>query len=179
MEFGGEVPGHAEHAHGVGTVRIHRKIEHDVGGDSQGVSDRLSERGAGGQLHDAGVVVAESELAARAEHAVRPLAPQLAAFDVHAPGHGGAKRGERHNVALGEVPSTAGDLDRFGLVGRRDDVDETNLVGVWVRTDGAYLRGDDAVEALPDPLHAFHLETEAVEHGGEFVDGQRDGNQFA
>ena len=91
--------------------------------------------GPSGQLgreqQDAGVVVAEAELARRAQHPVRPLAPHLAPADLHAVGHGGAQRGQRHEIAGGHVEGAAHDLQRLAVAGV--DVDQVDLVGVGMR----------------------------------------------
>ena len=52
-------------------------------------------------------VVAEAELAARAEHAVRPLAAHLAPADLQAVGHRRAEGGQRHEVADRHVERAA------------------------------------------------------------------------
>ena len=91
------------------------------------------------------VVVAEAELARRAQHAVRPLAPQLAPVDLHAVGHRRAERGQRHEVADGHVERAAADLQRLAVAGV--DVDELDLVGVGVRRAASSTSADDdAVE---------------------------------
>ena len=96
------------------------------------------------------VVVAEAELARRAQHAVRPLAAQLAALDLHAVGHHGAERGQRHEVADRHVERAAADLQ--GLAVAAVDVDELDPVGVGVRPQVEHPGHDDAVEALADAL---------------------------
>ena len=51
------------------------------------LADRGPERQVGVENQDAGVVVAEAELAGRAQHSVAHLAPHLAGGDLHAVGH--------------------------------------------------------------------------------------------
>ena len=85
----------------------------------------------------------------RAQHAVRPLAAQLAALDLHAVGHHRAERGQRHEVADRHVERAAADLERLAVAGV--DVDELDL---GRRRDAAAGRApaadDDAVEPLAD-----------------------------
>ena len=148
-QVGGQVAGHAAVAPGVGPVAGEVEVEHDVGESTPRASvHRDPERQAGRQDQDAAVVVAHAQLARRAEHAVRPLAPQLAAGDLQAVGHHGAERGQRHEVADGHVEGAAADLQRLAVAGV--DVDELDAVGRRVGAQGQHLGHDDAVDRLAD-----------------------------
>ena len=71
--------------HGVGSVGVDLEVVEHVGLDAERLGDRRADRQVpAGEDEDAGVVVAQAELARRAEHPVGPLAPQLPAADLHA-----------------------------------------------------------------------------------------------
>jgi hypothetical protein len=90
------------------------------------------------------VVVAQAELATRAQHPVGPLTTQLAPGDLQAVGHGGADGGQRHQIADRHVERTAADLQRLAVAGV--DVDQLDPVGVGVGTQVEHPGHDDAVE---------------------------------
>ena len=73
------------------------------------------------------MVVAEAELARRAEHPVGPDAGHLAAADLHPVGHGRADGGQGHEVASRHVERAAADLQRLAVAGVDDDL--VDLVG--------------------------------------------------
>ena len=91
------------------------------------------------------------ELARRAEHAVRPLAPQLAALDLHAVRHHRAERGQRHEVADRHVERAAADL-RAARRRRRRRRRSWILSASGCGRSVEHLRDDDAVEALADAV---------------------------
>ena len=72
--------------------------------------------------------VRELQLGGRAQHAVRPLAAQLATCDLESVWHHGAEGGERHEIADRHVERAAADLERLTVTGVH--VDELDLVGV-------------------------------------------------
>ena len=86
----------------------------------------------------------------RAQHAVGPLALQLAPADLHAVGHDRADGGQRHQVAGVHAERPATDLQ--GLAVAQVDVDQLDLVGVGVGARGEHLGHDDAVEPLADAV---------------------------
>jgi hypothetical protein len=94
------------------------------------------------------VVLAEADLAARAEHAVGPLAAQLATLDLHAARHDGAEGRQRHEIADRHVERAAADLERLAVAGV--DVDELDAVGLGVRSEGEDPGDHDAVETLAE-----------------------------
>ena len=122
------------------------------------------------QDQDAAVLVAQAELARRAEHAVRPLAPQLAPLDLQAVGHHGAERGQRHEVADRHVERAAADLQRLAVAGV--DVDELDAIGLRVAAQRQHLGHDDAVDRLADDVDLLDGEAEAAHRVGQRVDGR-------
>ena len=147
-EPGRQVACHSGHRHGVGPVRVDLQVVEDVVDDTEGGLQVSTRRGGGVEDQDALVIVAETELATGAEHAVRPLAAQLATLDLHAVAHDGAEGGQRHVIADGHVERTAADLQRLAVAGIH--VDQLDLVGVGVRSEVEHLGDDDAVEAATE-----------------------------
>src|SRR5439155_12386130 len=84
---------------GVGTVEGNLDLEHRLGGTDH-VVEGLPDRGLGaaveigGEIQDALVIVAELELARRAQHALALLAADRALLDHRAPGQRGPHGGE-------------------------------------------------------------------------------------
>ena len=97
----------------------------------------------------------------RAQHAVGPLAPQLAALDLHAAGHRGAERGQRHEVADGHVERAAADLQRpRRRRGRRRPAGSCRRRGAGA---GRAPGHDDAVEALADAVDRLDRHAEVAQ----------------
>ena len=110
----------------------------------------------------------QAHLRGRAQHAVRPLTPHLSPGDLEATRQAGADRGERHQIADGEVPRPAGDLKR--LAGAGVDVHQTDPLGVGVGPDVEHLGHHDVVEAGADLLDTFDDQAEAGEGVRQFGD---------
>jgi hypothetical protein len=125
--------------------------------------------GACCQHHDPLVVLAEGELASRADHAVRDDTLHLPALDPETARQLCSDRSERHDVADGEVPGAAHDLDRLAPAPVHDNPPDT--VGSRDRGDLEDLSEHDVVETFPDSLDPFHHEPEGVELPGQVGDG--------
>jgi hypothetical protein len=107
------------------------------------------------------VVGAEAHLAGRAQHAVGPLAPHLAAADLQAAGHGRADGGQGDQVAGRHVERPAGDLQRLAVASV--DIDQVDLVGVGVRARGEDPGHDDPAEPLADAVELLDGRAEVAE----------------
>ena len=159
IEVRGEIPCHPGHRHRVGPVRRDRQVEDHLV-QTELVAHVGAELGVGPQREDAVVVVAEPELARRAEHAVAHLAADLAPLEREAARQRRARRCVRHDHAVGDVRRAA--HDRGGAVAELD-VAELELVGVGVRPDGEDARHPHAGDLLTRRLEPFDLEAEPVE----------------
>ena len=144
-----EVPRDPLHAPGVGAVALDGDVEDRVGLDAQRREDRSS-RGdpLGAVEHEQSLVVlAEAELAARAEHPVGDDAAQRAPGDRHPVGEHRADRRERHERADVVVPRAADHLDRPNPVADRREPDPVRALD---RVDPLHLDDDDLVQPLAD-----------------------------
>ena len=160
VERGSQVAGEPGDRHGVGPVGVDLEVPEHVGDDAEGVGERGARVGRDVEDADAGVVVAQAQLAAGAEHAVGELAADLAAADLHTSRHARAHRGERHEVAHRHVERTADDLDRTVT---RVHVDQLHLVGVGVLAQGLDPPDHDAVPLGAEVGDRLDRGTEAVE----------------
>ena len=70
-------------------------------------------------------------------------------------------------------------MQRPGLIGRRDDVDEADLVGIRMSADRAHLSSDDAFEPPADVLHTFNFKAESVEQRRQLLGGRGYGDHLA
>ena len=93
----------------VAAVRGRGQLDHGVVEAEQLGRVVTRARGARGQHEDAGVVLAEAELAGRADHAVADAAVGLAGRDGEAAGQDRARQRDDDQVALGEVARAADD----------------------------------------------------------------------
>ena len=114
-ERAGELAREPAHGHGVAAVGRHRDLEHLVAQPRVGHEVR-AQRGVGGQHQDAGVVIAERQLAGRADHPLGDVAVGLARADLEPAGQHRAGQRERNPVAHGEVDRAA---DHPGRLVRR------------------------------------------------------------
>ena len=166
---GGQVAGHARHREGVGPVGGDVEVEHGVGTDAEGLGEGHARLGALRlDDEDPGVVVGQLQLRWGAEHPLRPLAPHLAAGDLHAVGQAGADGGQGNQVAGAEVERPAHDL-AVGAAVARVHLHQLHLVGVGVDGGGDHPGHDHPVEPLPHPLHALHDQPQAGEGAGQLV----------
>ena len=105
--------------------------------------------------------VAEAELDRRAEHAVRPLAADLAPADLHAVRHRRADGRQRHQIADRHVEGAA---PRSGAAARRRRRRRRSWMwsaSGWGRSASTF-GDDDAVDRLADPLDVVDREAEVV-----------------
>ena len=144
-QLGGEVAGDADVGPAVGAVARDVDVEDDVVAPAERLAVRHAERGVGRQHEDARVVVAEPELARRAEHPVGVDAEDRPAGDRAAVGHLGAERGERHDVAGREVERAAPHVALAPVAGV--DPHALHLGRVRVALGAHDARGDDAGDA--------------------------------
>ena len=162
LQPGGQVAGHARHRHCIGAVGVDLEVVEDVALDAHRVGEGHTRfRDARRQNEDPGVVAAQADLVGRAQHAVGPLAPHLAATDLEAVGHDRADGGQRNQVAGSHVEGTARDLQRLAVTGI--DVDELDLVGVGVRARRQHPSDDDAIESLAQPIELLDGHAEVAE----------------
>ncbi len=117
----GQVAGDPRNAPGIGAVALDGNVEDGVDAETERLHDRRPRlaRRLVAEDQQAGPVVGEAELLARAEHAVGGHAPQLALTDLEAPGQDGPDRRQRHPVPHLEVGGAAHDLEWFGPARRR------------------------------------------------------------
>jgi hypothetical protein len=164
-EMCGNIAGKAEMPPTVGAVAGEVDVEHHLGGQVERLPVGNTHRGAGRQDEDARVVVAEAELASRAEHALRLDAEDRARFDEPAVGHGGTGRRQRDDVAGLHVERAAPDVPLDPVAGV--DPHTVHLGGIGVALGAQHAGGDHAVDHRADGEHLLDLHTETGEHGGE------------
>ena len=164
-ELGREVTGDADVAPTVGTVPGDVGIDQHIRTQPERVAVRHAERGAGGQDGDPGVVVAESELAGRAQHAFGVDAENAAPFDRSTVRHRGAERGEGHDVVGLHVERAAPHV-AFGSVAGVD-VDALHLGRVGMLFEPHDPSRDDAVDRRTELLDRADLEAEGRQRVGD------------
>ena len=145
----GQVAGHAHHAERIGAVGQRVDLDHRVGVQAERLGDtdpRLERRG---QDEDARVVVAELQLAGRAQHAVALLTAHPARRDRHAVGHDRPDGGQRNQVAGRHVGGAAADLQSLAVT--PVDVHESDPIGVGMLTHVEHPSHHDAVRARCRP----------------------------
>ena len=124
--------------------------------------------GASAEDHQPVAVVAEAQLASRAQHPVRGDAAQFPAGDrLLGLREERADRRERHAVADIEVARAAHDLERLGT---GVDDDQADPVGTLDRTNLEDSAHDDLAQALPHVLDALDDEPEIVERSPQHVE---------
>ena len=161
-ERDGELAGHAADGHAVTAVRGHGDVEDLVA--QAGVADEVrAERGVGRQHQDAGVVIADAQLAGGADHALRHAAVGLALADLEAAGQHRAGLGQRHPVADREVGGAADDPEvalAAGLVAflGRDLAVPDRLLELGQFLDREDFGDDDAADVVAGRLDGLHLE---------------------
>jgi hypothetical protein len=159
-EAGRRVPGDADHRQGVGAVGLDGQVVDDVGA-AQRLDQRRPRPGPLGQDHDPVAVVAKAQLHRRADHAFRPLAPDLAPGDLQAAWQHRADGGQGHQLAGGHVRCAADDLAGLPVAGVHPG--QADPVGTGVGDDLQHTGHDDAVEAVAHPFHGLNHHAEVVE----------------
>ena len=136
------------------------------------IDERLEESDADDRVdevvehHESPVVVAQSQLARRAQHAVGGDAAHLATGDLEAAGQDRAHRRQRHVVAEVDVHRATHDLQR--PVAGVDD-HESNAVRALDRANLVDARDHHVLESLADVLDAFDDQAEVIEDQAQFV----------
>ena len=162
----GQLAGQPAHGHRVAAVGRHRDLEHLVTQVRVGHKVR-TERRAGRQHEDPGVIVADGQLAGRADHPLRDAAVRLARADLEPPGQHRPGQRERDPVADREVGRAADHPGR--LVGRSvelrlGDGDPAvpdrllQLQGSGQLLDREHLGDHNAADVMPDRLQRLDLE---------------------
>ena len=166
---GRQVACDAAHAEAVRTVGGHRHVEHRIA-EAEDLGEGQAQGGILRQLDDAGVLVRESHLALRDEHAVRFDAADHAALEVE-PGAGDAAAdGGEHALHAGaRVGRPADDLDPCGT--RIDDAD-LEPVGVGMGLGLDHDGSGEGGELLGTVVDALELETYVDERARELVQGR-------
>ena len=125
---------------------------------------------------DAGVVVADAELAGRADHAVRVVPVRLAGADVEPARQHAAGQDHRDQVADDEVGRAADDLLRLaGAVGPADvdRAEPDRLLEPGQLLDGRHPADHEGALHRGALVHnGLHLDAEVVQGGVEPVGGQ-------
>ena len=164
-EPGRQVACDASDAERVGPVALDVEIEQDVGRGAE----RVGQRGADGERavedHDPVGVIAELELGLGADHAVRPLAPELATTDLQSARHHGADGCQRHEIAHRHVERATADLQGIAVAGV--DRDELDPVGFGMGAEGEHLGNNDPVVARADRLDRLDDHAEVGHRLGE------------
>ena len=111
------------------------------------------------------MVVAEAELARRAEHAFGDDAADLAPLDLEVAGQRRADRRERHDHA--RLRCSGAPHTTRGRAVAEVDVGEPDAVGVGVRHDVEDPRHDDAVDLAARLVDRLDFEAELVERVGD------------
>ena len=164
---GGEVARDAVHAEAIAAVGRHLDLDNRIveaerlGGGDAGLR-------FGRQVDDAVMIVAELELAHRAEHAVALLAADLADLEVHVgAGDVAARRGEHGLHARARVGRAAHDLhdSRAGI-----DLADAQAIGVGMLHGLDHVAHDEALQGLGRIGDALDFEAEhgqRIAHFGE------------
>ncbi len=122
----------------------------------QQVDHALTGHGIGRQVHQAGMVIAQAQLARRAQHAEGFHAAQLALPDLQITRQFCTHRRQRVLAAGLDVRCTADDLQRFALPGI--DAADTQLVGIGMGIDGHDLRDQQVAQAHTGRLNRIDLQ---------------------
>ena len=153
----------ADDAHCVGPVRGDGHVEDRVV-EAEHLADVASQLGAAVEREDAVVILAEAELACRAQHAFAHDAADLALGDLEVAGEHRAHFRERHDHSGLDVGGAAHDaLLAVAVV----DVGEADLVGVGVRQHVEDARRDHAVDLGARLFDRLDLDAELVQRVGD------------
>ena len=162
-ERAGQLAREPAHGHGVAAVGCHRDLEHLVTQPRVGHEVR-AQRGVGGQHEDAGVVIAERQLAGRADHPLGDVAVGLARADLEPAGQHRAGQRERDPVADGEVSRAADHPGRFVrqalqlALGDGDPAVPDRLLQAGELLDRQHLGDHHAPDVMPGGFDRFDLE---------------------
>ena len=150
-----EVARDAAHGEAIGAVRRHLDVEHRVV-EPDDLCVGPADREAGGELDDALAVLGESELPARAQHAVRGDAAYAACLQFHAAARDDrARRREDAEHAGARIGRAAYHLD---FARPRIDGAEAQLVGIGMRLGLDYAGDPEGRQSLGAVLDRIDLE---------------------
>ena len=164
----GHLPGDTEMAPAIGQVAGHVEVVHRLGCETEGLAVRLAERGALGKDHDAGVVVAEAQLARRAQHAVALDPEDRLGLDDSPIGHRRAGCCQWNDVACLHVERATPHVSLASVAGI--DVDTVDLRCIGVPLGAHDPRRDDAGDGRADVDDLFDREAEIGHRRGDAVD---------
>ena len=128
----------------IGAVTGEVDVEHHFALQTKRLAVWQTQRRARRHDQNAAVVVAETELVRRAQHALRLDAENRTGFDDPAIGHGGAWRGERNDVVGLHVECAAPHVALDTVA--RIDPDAMHLGRVRMTLGAQHSRRDDAVD---------------------------------
>ncbi len=164
-ERGRRLPGDPADGQAVAAVRSDGDVQHIVG-EFQQPGDVGPHRGVRRQDEDAAVVVADAQLAGRADHPLAEMPVGLTGGDGETTGQYRAGQGHGHPVTDGEVERPADHLAGAGL-GHPDPHPAHVLLLGLDELDREHLADDYAGEVVPDRLDGLHLETGPDERVGD------------
>ncbi len=152
---GGHLARQADQAQGVASVRLDVHVQDDVAVD---FGELPAERRRRRQDQDPLGIAGDVQLVARAEHALGGDAHLLGPLDASVAGQDGARQGDRHALARGDVVRAADDVERLA----RADVDgrQVKPIGVRMLLDREQLADHDRAPVGAPLLDAldFHAE---------------------
>ena len=113
---------------------------------------------------------------------MRELAAHATLADLESPGHGGADRRQRHEVADRHVERTAAHLQRavrpFARSAGQLDIDELDAVSLGMRSQARHPRHHDPVEGRQD-AHLLDCHAEVAQVVGQLGGVALDGRELA
>ena len=155
---------------GIAAVRFDIDVQDDVAVELREVD---AQRRIRGQDQDAIGVAGQVQLVAGAQHAVADDAHLLGATDLATAGQNGAREGDRHPLARGDVRRAADDLERrvaIAEVHRR----QAQAVGPRMTLHRHEFTDDDVAPFGAPSLEALDLHPEKGQTLGELLRGQVD-----
>ena len=169
-EAGSQIASHPSHRHRIGAIGIDFQVKQHIVLQCQRLSHIASQFGCAGQNQNPRVfairaAVWQFQLFSRAQHPLRPFAPQLAAFDLQPAGHDRALGCQRNQVAHLHIERSAADL--AGIARAVVHIHKLDAVGIGMRAQGEHFGHHDAVKRGPQSHHFFHAEAEVGQVLGE------------
>ena len=149
VERGRGLAGQAADRQAVAAVGGHRDVEHRVAQAEHVERVVAGLRRVGGQHEDAVVLVADAELAGRADHPVGDVAVGLARADREAAGQHGAGQRDHDQVADGEVARAADDAARLAPRRRRPGTSGSSCRSSAARPSNDSTRPTTSGPAMP------------------------------
>ncbi len=167
-ERGRCLPGQSSDRQAVPAIGRHRDVENDVAQAQQVKRIIAGLHRIRWQHEDPGVVVADAQLALRADHAVRNVAVRPARGDREIAGQHRPRQRRDNQVAHGEVVRTADDATQV----RRADVDlapaDDLAVLLWLVLERHHAAGDDRTgQSLGPEVDVLDLHPDAQQSIGE------------